>query len=145
MGTVSAGPIYEFNPYHAMAFTVGSYQNGRSHYAQLNLAYRYSRWQFERPGVLWRPLQIGLFAIYSTDQDRYFIKSPDKYPESGYYDETALRGGLEFGSTIILHNYHLGLAMYLRILDNGITAIVNNVHCDLQYYSSTGIAVHYVF
>ena len=145
MGTVSAGPIYDFNSDHAAAFSIGSYQNGPNHYAQLNLAYRYSRWQYDRPKVFWKPLHIGLFLLYSTDQQRFFTKSPSKYPEDGYYEETALRGGVELGSTVLLRHSRLGFAMYMRILDNGIVATLNNVYRDLQYYTSTGLGLQYQF
>lgn len=145
MGTLSAGPVYEWAGRHHVAMTIGAYQNGENRYGQLNTAYRYARWRFERPDILWKPLHIGLFTLYSLDQKRFFVKSPSRYPEDGYYEQTALRGGLEIGTTILFVKSKIGLASYLRVLDNGVIALLNNVHRDLQYYSSSGVALQYQF
>ncbi|RYZ84781.1 MAG: hypothetical protein EOP04_17335 [Proteobacteria bacterium] len=73
----------------------------------------------------------------------YFIESPSNYPTSGYYDGTAIRPGLELGSTYRFENSSIELAYRMRLVDLGITAIYNNAHRDLQYYVSSGLEVHY--
>lgn len=85
------------------------------------------------------------FTVRSWDRHNYFMTSPDKYPYEQYYDETALRYGLEFGSTMTFKDYNFAVAYRLRILDSGLIAVYNNKNRDLQYYISSGVSLQYVF
>lgn len=144
LGTYAVGGGYLFKDRHAIEFLVGVYpESGESHY-QGNLIYRYTRWSVPLKTISWRPLQIGAFIIRSWDQDKYFLRSPSQYPENGYYQPTVLRFGLEFGTTVNFSS-HLGFSYRFRILDNGIVALYNNSNKDLQYYTSSGLALQYFF
>lgn len=125
LGTLAAGASYEFVPEHA--------------------AYRYSRWNTKVFGNDWRPLQLGVFAVYALNNERFFIKSPDKYPYPDYYDETAIRYGAEFGTTFTFMPSRIGIGYHIRIFDNGIIAMFNNSNRDIQYYISSGISLQYLF
>lgn len=94
---------------------------------------------------LWTPLQFGVFFIYSLDGYHFFANSPSQYPSSGYYDETRYRYGAELGSTFAFLSSGIELGYRLRILDNGMVAIYNNAHKDLQYYVSSGLELRYRF
>lgn len=145
MGTVSAGPIYRVDEKQSVGLSLGSYRNGSNFYKQLNAIYRYAQWSFDRPVLRWKPLHIGAFVLYTTDQKRFFLTSPKKYPADGYYEQTALRGGAELGSTVLFCESRLAMALYFRILDNGLVAIYNNRTRDLQYFSSTGLGLQFHF
>lgn len=144
-GQYSLGLSYEWNPRHAVDYSIGTYQIDLENYYQSNLGYRYSHWQIPFYGNDWRPLQFGAFLVYAMNQQRYFLKSPGKYPYPEYYDETALRYGLEFSSTITFKPSRIGLGYHFRIFDNGVIATFNNSARNLQYYSSSGISVQYLF
>ncbi|UYL10462.1 hypothetical protein B9G69_007700 [Bdellovibrio sp. SKB1291214] len=145
MGTMALGGSYEWLPEHAVNFSVGGYHIDKEIFYQSNLSYRYSRWNTGVRGNLWRPLQFGVFASYALNQDRFFLKSPDKYPSPGYYDETALRYGLELASTMTFMPSHFAIGYHLRIFDTGIIAMFNNDNKDIQYYISSGISLQYLF
>lgn len=144
-GKYSLGASYEWQPEHAVDLSLGVYQIEGQDYYQTNLVYRYSRWNVPFFGHMWRPLQFGAFFVYSLDRDRYFLDSPSKYPYKGYYDETALRWGAEFSSTLTFYPSRFAVAMRLRIFDNGLIAIYNNSQRDIQYYVSSGISLQYLF
>jgi hypothetical protein len=145
LGKVAAGTSYEFNPEHAVDYLLGMYEIGNDHYYQSNLMYRYSHWNVPVRKDVWRPLQLGAFVVYAMNNDRYFMDSPDVYPESNYYDGTAIRYGTEFSSTYTWYPSRIGLGYHIRIFDNGIIAIFNNSNRDLQYYISSGFSLQYVF
>lgn len=145
-GSIAFGGSYEFNDRHAVDFSIGEYLNDQHRYHQSNLSYRYSRWQMDfDQNKIWRPLQIGVFTVRSWDGRNYFLTSPGKYPYEQYYDETALRYGVEFGSTFTFTDYNFGISYRLRILDSGLIALYNNRNRDLQYYISSGLSFQYVF
>lgn len=144
-GRWGLGGIYEFNKHHAVELSLGSYTvEHRAHY-QTNFSYRYSNWEVAVTEHIWRPLQVGLFGLYSLDNDRYFLESPKKYPSPGYYDGTAMRWGIDFATTFVWVQSSLGFAYHLRILDSGVVAIYNNKNRDLQYYISSGFSLRYLF
>ncbi|WP_255490133.1 hypothetical protein [Bdellovibrio sp. KM01] len=145
MGTLAAGASYEWLPEHAIDVTLGGYLIEQEIFYQTNIAYRYSRWNSPTNGNIWRPLQFGIFAVYALNSDRYFMRSPDKYPSKGYYDETAFRYGLEFGTTYTFLPSGFGIGYRIRIFDNGLTAMFNNSNRDVQYYISSGVTLQYLF
>ena len=145
MGRFALGASYEWQPEHAVDFSVGLYQISNNNYYQANFSYRYSRWNIPFFGHQWRPIQMGAFTVISLDNDRYFYKSPSKYPESNYYDSTIIRYGAEFGSTFTFMPIGIGLGYHIRIFDTGLIAAFNNSNRDLQYYISSGISLQYLF
>lgn len=145
MGFLAAGVSYEWTPEHATDVSLGGYDIGNDTYYQTNIGYRYSRWVTPLKGNEWRPLQFGGFAVYALNTDRFFIRSPDKYPSKGYYDETALRYGAEFGSTLTFFPSRLAIGYRVRIFDNGLIAMFNNSNRDIQYYISSGFTLQYLF
>ncbi|WP_253715809.1 hypothetical protein [Bdellovibrio bacteriovorus] len=145
LGKYALGVSYEPTLNHAVDYLLGAYQIGGENFYQSNFMYRYSRWHVPVHGHSWRPLQMGAFMVVAMNNDRYFMKSPDQYPESNYYDFTAVRYGIEFGSTFTFFPSRLGLGYHLRVFDNGVVAIFNNSNRDLQYYISSGISLQYLF
>lgn len=145
MGEISLGAIYDWNNPHSIELSFGTYHLGKKDRYQSNFAYRYSLWKVERHEKIWVPIQIGIFTVRTWDLDHYFLTDPDQYPYSNYYDQTAFRWGIEFGSVIIYPQHSMSLAYYLRILDTGLIAIYNNAHKDLQYFSSSGLSIRYHF
>jgi hypothetical protein len=145
-GTYALGGVYEFNDRHATELSLGVYRNeGKPQQYQSNLAYRHSLWRVPWEEKMWVPLQLGAFTIYSLDGDHFFLKSPSKYPSAGYYDQTALRWGFEFGTSLIFPKNRFSISYHFRILDNGFVAVYNNFRRDLQYYVSSGINFQYRF
>lgn len=145
VGKYALGASYEFNPKHAVDYLLGVYQIEDEDFYQSNLMYRYSRWNVPFYSNSWRPIQFGFFMVYAMNQDKYFLKSPGKYPYPKYYDETALRYGAEFSSTFTMWPSGIAIGYHLRVFDNGIIAAFNNRNRDLQYYTSSGISLQYVF
>lgn len=145
MGTVAAGGSYEWTEQHASDLSLGTFLIGSEQFYQANIGYRYSRWNSPMKGDMWRPLQFGFFGVYALNNKRFFLKSPDKYPYPGYYDETAFRYGLEFGTTYTFMPSRIAIGYRLRIFDNGIIATFNNNNRDIQYYISSGFTVQYLF
>ncbi|WP_413583108.1 hypothetical protein [Bdellovibrio sp. HCB288] len=145
MGFLAAGVSYEWTQEHATDVSLGGYHIDNETYYQTNIGYRYSRWVTPLKGNEWRPLQFGGFAVYALNTDRYFLSSPDKYPSKGYYDETALRYGAEFGSTLTFFPSRLAIGYRVRIFDNGLIAMFNNSNRDIQYYISSGFTLQYLF
>ncbi|WP_413585937.1 hypothetical protein [Bdellovibrio sp. HCB274] len=144
-GFLAAGVSYEWLPEHATDVTLGGYQIANETYYQANIGYRYSRWSTPLKGNDWRPVQFGAFAVYALNTDRFFIRSPDKYPSKGYYDETALRYGAELGSTLTFMPSRIAIGYRVRIFDNGLIAMFNNSNRDIQYYISSGFTLQYLF
>jgi hypothetical protein len=145
-GKYALGGIYEFNASHAAELSLGFFTaDGGGWNYQSNLAYRNSLWRVPWKEKIWVPLQVGVFTIYSLDGRRFFLQSPSKYPDAAYYDQTALRWGLEFGTSLIFRENRYALSYHFRILDNGFVAIYNNFRRDLQYYVSSGINFQYQF
>jgi hypothetical protein len=145
IGKYALGASYEFSPEHAVDYLIGVYQIESEDFYQSNLIYRYSRWNVPFYGNTWRPIQFGLFMVYAMNQDKYFMRSPGKYPYPGYYDETALRYGAEFSSTFTMWPSGFAVGYHVRIFDNGIIAAFNNSNRELQYYISSGLSLQYVF
>ncbi|WP_347358597.1 hypothetical protein [Bdellovibrio sp.] len=145
LGKYAIGASYEWAPEHAVSYLLGNYQIEDEDFYQSNLIYRYSRWNTDFFGHHWRPLQFGFFLVYAMNNQKYFLKSPDKYPYADYYDETALRYGVEFGTTLTFMPSRLGLGYYIRVFDNGVIANFNNSKRDLQYYISSGLSLQYLF
>lgn len=145
-GKVSGGAIWASRSGHEVETSIGMYDIANVHYGQLNLAYRYT--PFEQPAgpdIVWEPTQVGLFVIHSQESDRFFSESPSKYPTSGYYDQTAFRGGIEIGTRVVSVPWNFAFAYRFRVLDTGLVALYNNAHRDLQYYISSGIQLQYIF
>lgn len=144
-GSFSAGGIYEWESLQSVEISLGRYLIADQYDPQVNLAYRFSPWQVETITGHWQPIQIGAFMLYSLDNRKFFFNSPAKYPYKHYYDQTALRWGLEAGTVYEWKNYPLALAYHIRVLDAGVVAIYNNANKDLQYHVSSGFSVRYVF
>lgn len=144
-GHSSLGGGYEWSRTHSLEFLIGAYPNDGHDNYQLNLAYRYSRWSVPFELIDWKPLQIGFFAMRSWDNDNYFLRSPNEYPQDNYYEQTIVRFGLEVGTTVFLTDTNFALAYRLRFLDNGLVALYNNTNKDLQYYTSSGLALQFYF
>lgn len=126
--------------------SLGAYtDDGELQRYQSNLAYRNSLWQVPLEEKTWVPLQLGVFTIYSLDGSHFFLQSPSKYPSAGYYDQTAFRWGIEFGTSLIFRENRYAVSYHFRILDNGFVAVYNNFRRDLQYYVSSGINLQYRF
>lgn len=83
--------------------------------------------------------------MYAMNDKKYFLRSPGKYPYPEYYDETALRYGLEFGTTLTFMPSRLAIGYRVRIFDNGVIAAFNKNNRDLQYYISSGLSLQYLF
>lgn len=146
MGTYALGGGYTFeNPKHAVEFLIGVYDGGEEEYFQTNILYRYSRWEIDRVDRKWYPLQMGVFTVRTWDQDNYFLKSPSQYPADNYYESTAFRWGFELGATVLFIPSQISLSYRLRVIDNGIVALYNNGNKDLQYFTSSGLALQYHF
>lgn len=144
-GSYGVGGIYEYKKTHSLELAWGSYLVKKTQYSQINLAYRYAHWQHKFDHGLWMPFQVGLFAVYSLDGQHYFTKSPDKYPYNNYYDQTAIRCGVELGSQMDIWELPISLAYHIRVLDAGLVAIYNNANKDLQYHISSGVSLRYLF
>jgi hypothetical protein len=121
------------------------YSNGGDTDYQSNFAYRYSPWRILWNEIVWKPVQVGIFALYSWDQSNYFLKSPNKYPSGDYYEQTAFRWGIEFGSQIGFWLDRWAIGYSVRITDAGVIALYNNTERDLQYSSSSGVRVECSF
>lgn len=145
LGEFGVGMIYDWENPHSMEVSIGSYKTKYQNEWQTNIAYRYSKWHIDRGEKVWTPIQFGFFTVRSLDSEEYFIRGPDQYPESNYYDQTALRWGIEFGSALKFKSSGISIAYYFRILDTGIIALYNNGRKDLQYYASSGLSARYHF
>lgn len=144
-GDYATGVSVDWNDRHATDLSLGRYRIDDSYSKQLNLSYRYSRWQVLFRGDEWRPVQYGAFVIHSIGDDRFFSRSPSKYPYPDYYDPTAFRFGMEFSSTWTFKPENIALALRLRVFDTGLIAGFNNENRNLQYFSSSGLSLQYVF
>lgn len=144
-GKYSLGVAY-VSSHHETEFSVGAYSNASHTELQSNLAYRYSPWIVAvLDDKIWNPIQIGLFGLFSWDEKTYFTNSPSHYPTPGYYDQTALRLGVEFGTSLLLPNSRWSVAYFIRVLDSGLIAFYNNDRKDLQYYISSSLSLRYHF
>lgn len=144
-GRYSAGVVYSQGQ-HETEFSLGVYNQESKDYPQANLIYRYAPWEvLTFKEQIFHPLEIGFFATYSLDSKKYFLESPSKYPYDSYYDETALRWGLEVSNSIYFPRHSLSATYHIRILDSGLIALYNNVRKDLQYYISSGFSLRYHF
>lgn len=144
-GKYSLGIAYQ-NEHHEGEFSLGSYSNAGRTELQSNLAYRYSPWiEPVLTDKIWRPIRVGVFGLFSWDEKTYFTNSPSYYPTPGYYDQTALRLGLEVGTSMTLPSRNLSVAYFIRVLDSGMIAFYNNTRKDLQYYISSSLSLRYHF
>lgn len=143
-GAWSAGLIYDFNPAHRMEFLLGEYSVANEREYQVDLGYMYTPWRAHFGDVGWAPVQVGAVAMYALNGD-YFAVSPSKYPEPGYYEQTALRLGLRAGTEIATLGDRLRLGYEVVFLDSGVTAAFNNATKDLEYFMSAGLKLSYRF
>jgi len=144
-GKYSLGVAY-VGGHHETELSLGAYSNASRTELQSNLAYRYSPWIVPvLNNKIWHPIQVGLFGLFSWDEKTYFTDSPSYYPTPGYYDQTALRLGVEFGTSLLLPNNQWSVAYFIRVLDSGLIAIYNNDRKDLQYYISSSLSLRYHF
>lgn len=144
-GDYATGASVEWNDRHATDLTLGRYRIDNRYSKQINLSYRYSRWQVSYRGDEWRPVQYGAFVIHSIGDDRFFSSSPSKYPYPDYYDPTAFRVGMEFSSTWTFKPENIALALRMRVFDTGLIAGFNNENRNLQYFTSSGLSLQYAF
>ncbi|MES2801629.1 MAG: hypothetical protein V4654_04005 [Bdellovibrionota bacterium] len=96
----------------------------------------------------WRALNLGIgfiYALIDLKSNNYFSSTPRGFPDSDYYEQTALRGMLEISSEVYFPKQHIELGYYLRLLDKGLGAYYNSKNNNLHYYTSSGLAVtfHY--
>lgn len=146
MGKGALGLSAEFADHkHTTDLSLGVYDIEKVNYYQLNFSYRYSQWKIYYRNQEWRPLQIGIFGVYSLDYDRFFYDSPTPYPTKDYYEQTRFRYGLEISTNLTFVKSCLGLSYHLRVFDTGLTASFNNQNRDLQYYMSSGVSLQYIF
>lgn len=144
-GNYSIGVGYDWAIEHITDFSLGFFQIDHNTSYQANLAYRYSHWNLSSSRHFWQPFQIGVFATYALSGSRYFLTSPAKYPGSGYYEQTALRHGLELATTYVSNDSNVGIGYRLRILDSGFIAVYNNTESTLKYSAASGIVLQYLF
>ena len=142
-GKYSLGAVYRWREKNNFEMSLGLYSIGEKDFHQVNLAYRRSIWLLLWDEHHFSPVQLGFFVVTAIDNDSYFYTSPSKYPDKGYYDQTAYRYGLEYSTSYAYHQYEF--SYYLRVMDTGIIALYNNAHRDLQYYLSSGLSAAYRF
>ncbi|MGE0526417.1 MAG: hypothetical protein AB7G93_05190 [Bdellovibrionales bacterium] len=146
LGDWAVGPAYAFHPKHSVELTVGAYELRETHYHQLNLGYSYLPWRVNpNPQVSWAPLRLGVVILGSLDNDRYFLKSPEQYPADNYYEQTAIRWGIQLGTSAFLARRRLELGLHTMILDSALVALYNNLHEDLSYFFSSGVLIKFHF
>jgi len=98
--------------------------------------------------VQWRFLNFGagfIYALIDLKSNNYFSKSPRNYPDSDYYEQTALRGVLELSTQVYFLRPGIEVGYYLRLLDKGIAAYYNSTNNDLRYYTSSSLALIFHF
>ena len=145
LGDAAFGVSYEPYEQHYVSYLLGVYKIGGTDFYQSSLLYRYSRWEVLVDGHKWRPVQFGTFLTYAMNNDRFFVKSPAIFPDEKYYEQTALRIGIEVGTDITFEKYPVSVGTYLRWLDAGIIAFYNNPRRDQQYYVSSSLSIQYKF
>lgn len=145
-GNVSAGAIYGWSRSNSFEMSVGHFSIQEMQFVQSNFAYRKSHWSIRKNQMIWNPLGFGVFAINAWNGSRYFPQSPTKYPYANYYDQNAIRWGIELGTVLGIPSQHLSYAYHIRVLDVGVIAATNN-HFDLDpvYYIASGLSVRYDF
>jgi hypothetical protein len=144
-GIWSLGAIYKWPDRFSLEFGLGRYQIDGRNFWQSNIAYRYAIWKFNYEQIVWTPLQPGLFLVASLDREKYFVESSPRYPYPNYYDQTAVRGGLELGTKLAWKNSPTTLVVYLRMIDGAILALYNTSKNEFQYYLASGVSLQYDF
>lgn len=151
LGDYALGVMREWNETHAVHLSLGVYKIYDIDYTQFNLGYTYrADWNYRfqsADDINWHFLTSGIYILRSLDNTHYFRTSPSKYPSAGYYDPTAWRIGVSFGTSITFFSDTTELRYFFMILDNGIVSWFNNQReRDLiSYYISHGLALSYRF
>lgn len=124
--------------------SVGSYIIEGEAGWQLNSVFRYETAEVEWSAARWKVVNLGIgftYALIDLKNNKYFSRTPRQYPESDYYEQTALRGILELSSEVYFPNQHIEVGYYLRMLDKGLGAYYNSKNNNLYYYTSSGLAL----
>jgi hypothetical protein len=108
---------------------------------QYNLKFNYITTIVNFNQVQLQPLNLGLAVLYTTDTD-FYINSPSRYPEKGYYDMTAVRAGLTY--QFAFTSNHWAVFYDLTWLDQGIYTQYNN-HKYGEGFLSWGFGGRYLF
>lgn len=151
LGDFSIGFLREWRETHSVHLSVGYYDIDGIKYTQANLGYMYQTpWHHrfdDNPDLSWHFFSVGLYLLRSLDNTHYFRASPSKYPTAGYYDETALRFGLNMATSVRFWNDSTQISYFMMILDNGIIAAYNNQHerSLISYFVSHGLSLSYRF
>lgn len=143
-GQYYLGGAYKGGESFQAEVSVGSYVIEGETSWQLNGAFRYTVQELGWSAVQWRFLNIGVgfaYALIDLKSNNYFSKSPRNFPDSDYYEQTALRGILELSTQVYFPKQHIEVGYYLRLLDKGISAYYSSTNNDLRYYTSSGLAV----
>ncbi len=147
-GQYYLGGLYDNGGYFQGETSIGSYTVGGATRWQLNTMFRGIVFEHTWDAVQWKALTLGagfVYALIDLKSNKYFSRSPREYPDSGYYEQTALRGVLELSSQIYLKKQNFSLAYSIRVLDRGIVAYNNSTNNDLRFYTSAGLAVIFNF
>jgi hypothetical protein len=145
-GKYVIGILFQYSDQQEATLSMGTSFTAGTPYGQINAAYRFTPWLYPTLEThLWKPIQLGVFGIFSLNDGNYFWNSPDKYPSPGYYDNTRVRSGGEVGTCYRFETTGIEVAYRLRLIDLGTSAVYNNAHRDLQYYVSSGLEFHYHF
>lgn len=144
LGRLNAGILISWEEKHAAEISLGTYLADNREYHQLNVGYRWSPWIIVLDEkTKWSAIQVGGFLIGSLDRENFFTESPDTFPEN-YYDQNAIRGGLQLASSLFFSD-SVAITAHMMILESGLIAIFNNKWDDLPYVWATGLGLQVFF
>lgn len=147
-GQYYLGGVYKNDRSFQAEVSVGSYVIEGEAGWQLNSMFRYTAAERVWSVAQWKILNLGIGFIYSLidlKSNNYFSRSPRHYPDSEYYEQTALRGILELSTEVYFPKPQVEVGYYIRLLDKGVGAYYNSKNNNLYYYTSAGLALifHY--
>ncbi len=130
---------------HAVELGFGRYRYQDERKTQVNLLYRFTPATVQFYEQTWAPVSVGLMAVYAPDQENYFLRSPGKYPEDGYYEQTGIRLGLELSTQLMFWNDRLRVLYSVSLMDTGVAAWINNDHRYIRHFLSSGLSLRFFF
>lgn len=144
LGQFNAGGIYHFDDNHSLELNTGSYEMDRRNFLQINFGYAYSHWLFKVDKLAIEPFRFGPYALYSIDNNNYFLQVPERYVARNYYQQNGLHLAIHVGMAV-KYKENLRFILFTMILDDALVIMYNNPGENIdQTFMSTGLILEWM-
>lgn len=148
MGNIGVGLQYHPSSWMRTTLSYGKTQlvNGGTFLEQYNLTHVFHLFDHHvspKKRFKWKPFHLGLGLVWSPDQ-KFFVRSPNKYPASNYYEPTAIHYMVVMGTELEWRNRWAFFAAF-HILDQTLAAYLNDTSWRPEELASVSLGASFSF